>query len=165
MRILNWVYRLLRWALGIIFICSGSIKLADPGIFAVLIDAYGIVPEMLLLPVAVILPLLEVAAGIGMLFDVRGSLWTIAGLLLTFMIILGYGLHMGIDVDCGCFGSQDPEAAAFHGLKAALYRDLGMFAAVVFLVGWRKYSGIRPIKFPRIFTIRKYKRRVKDAFV
>ena len=40
-----------------------------------------------------------------------------------FMAILGYGISMGLDVDCGCFGPEDPESKAFHGLRAALYRD------------------------------------------
>jgi hypothetical protein len=43
--------------------------LLEPEIFAVLIDAYGIVPEGLLIPVSIGLPLLEVIAGFGLLFD------------------------------------------------------------------------------------------------
>jgi hypothetical protein len=51
---------------------------------------------------------------------------------------------MGLDVDCGCFGPEDPEAEAFHGLRTALYRDLFMLAAVGFLYAWRHYRHIRP---------------------
>jgi uncharacterized membrane protein len=132
------MYRLLRWFLGGLFIYSGATKLLAPQLFAVLIDAYGIVPEGLLMPVALILPALEVLAGVGLLVDIHGSLAVITGLLLLFVAILGYGIWMGLDVDCGCFGPGDPEAEAFHGLRPALYRDMVMLTAVVFLYGWRR---------------------------
>jgi uncharacterized membrane protein YphA (DoxX/SURF4 family) len=131
--------------LGGIFIFAGGTKLLAPEIFAVLIEAYGIVPDVLLLAVAIGLPLLEVIAGIGILFDIRGSLAAIAGLLVLFMAVLGYGIWMGLDVDCGCFSPEDPEAEAFHGLKLSFYRDLVMMAGVFFLYAWRRYHAIRPI--------------------
>jgi uncharacterized membrane protein YphA (DoxX/SURF4 family) len=146
MRWLDWTYKLLRWGLGFIFIYAGSLKLIEPEVFAVLIEAYGIVPERLLMPVAVLLPALEVAAGIGLLFDIEGSLALIAGLLLVFMAILVYGIRMGLDVDCGCFGPEDPEARAFHGLRTSLYRDLIMLAGVLYIYGWRQHRAIQPLK-------------------
>ena len=57
-------------------------KLMRPIIFATLIDAFGIVPENLLMVAAVTLPVIEVIAGIGLLFDIKGSLSVITGLLL-----------------------------------------------------------------------------------
>ncbi|WP_372677849.1 MauE/DoxX family redox-associated membrane protein [Desulfosarcina sp.] len=146
MRLSSWVYQIVRWELGGIFIYSGAAKLLAPQIFAVLIEAYGLVPDMLLMPVALILPALEVVAGVGLLLDIRGSLTVIAGLLLLFIAILGYGIRMGLDVDCGCFGSEEPEAEAFHGLRLALYRDMVMLAAVIFLYGWRRYRCAQPRK-------------------
>ena len=47
-----WVYRFMRGALAVIFLHAGATKLLDPQAFAVLIDAYGIVPDALLMPVA-----------------------------------------------------------------------------------------------------------------
>lgn len=142
----TWMYRLMRWFLGCIFIYSGVAKLLAPRVFAVLIEAYGIVPESLVMPMAVMLPVLEVLAGVGLLFDIHGSLAVIAGLLLLFVAILGYGLWMDLDVDCGCFGPEDPEAKAFHGLMSALYRDMFMLAAVAFLYVWRRYRRVQPVK-------------------
>lgn len=141
----NSLYKLLRWALGTVFIYSGATKLLAPGTFAVLIEAYGLVPEILLMPVAVCLPLMEVLAGIGLLVEVRGSLGAITGLLVLFVAILGYGIRMGLDVDCGCFGPDDPEAEAFHGLRAALWRDLVMLVVSAYLYAWRYYNDIKPI--------------------
>lgn len=137
------IHTLCRWGLGLVFIIAGGAKLASPATFATLIDAYGIAPEGLLMPVAVALPLIEVVAGIGMLFDMRGSLSVITVLLLFFIVILSYGLWMGLDVDCGCFSPGDPEAKAFHGLRAALYRDLFMLAVVMFVYFRRHFRAIQ----------------------
>jgi uncharacterized membrane protein YphA (DoxX/SURF4 family) len=164
MKTMEWLYRLCRWTLGGIFIYAGSTKLLEPEIFAVLIEAYGIVPERLLMPVATGLPLLEVIAGIGLLFDIRGSLSLTTGLLVLFMVVLGYGIAMGLDVDCGCFGPEDPEAEAFHGLRLSLYRDLAMMAGVFFIYGWRRYRAIRPTGVMVIVNQLFNKRRKKDAY-
>lgn len=143
-------YKALRWILGLVFIYAGSVKLSDPGVFAVLIDAFGIVPESLLTPVSVALPALEVAAGVGILFDIRGSLSAIAGMLVLFIVILSYGIWMGLDVDCGCFGPEDPEAKAFHGLRLSLYRDMIMAAGIVFMFAWRRYRNIEPARITEL---------------
>ena len=108
---------------------------AEPEGAAIEEQGLGCVPEDLLMPVAVILPPWRSLAGVGLLFDIRGSLAVIAGLLLLFVAILGYGIRMGLDVDCGCFGPEEPEAEAFHGLRLALYRDMVMLTAVIFLYG------------------------------
>lgn len=158
------IYNLTRWILGAVFIYAGSIKLLEPKTFALLIEAYGVVPESLLLPVSIVLPALEVAAGIGIFFDIEGSLAVIAGLLVLFIAILGYGIWMGMDVDCGCFGPDDPEAKAFHGLWQSLFRDLLMLAGVAFIYGWRRFHIIKPLKITMIIKILLKKRRAEDAY-
>ncbi|MEE4240790.1 MAG: MauE/DoxX family redox-associated membrane protein [Desulfopila sp.] len=167
MKTMDWLYILCRWTLGVLFIYAGTAKLLDPLVFAVLIEAYGIVPRMLLMPVAVALPLLEVIAGIGLLLETRGSLALITGLLLVFMAILAYAIGMGLDVDCGCFGPDDPEAEAFHGLRLAFFRDLAMMAGVVFMYGWRRYRRLEPLGIMDSVTQVTQllsKRRNKDAY-
>jgi uncharacterized membrane protein YphA (DoxX/SURF4 family) len=164
MSLFDWIYKISRLSLCGIFIYAGSIKLLEPKTFAILIEAYGIVPESLLMPVAIILPVLEVAAGIGLLFDIKGSLSVIAGLLVLFIVILGYGIWMGIDVDCGCFGPEDPESDAFHGLKASLCRDLIMLSGIVFMYVWRRYRSIKPVKITLAIKTTMGKRRSEDAY-
>ena len=159
------IYNCTRWILGCIFIYAGCTKLLEPKTFTVLIEAYGIVPESLLMPVAIVLPVLEVAAGIGLFFDIEGSLSVIAGLLGLFIAILGYGIWIGLDADCGCFGPKDPEAEAFHNLKKSLYRDLIMLAGVAFLYGWRQYCAIKALKITLLIKKRCKKGRTKGAYV
>ena len=132
-----WLYRLVRLTLAILFIWAGTIKIADLDAFAVIIRDFGLVPGWSVVPIAVVLPVVEVIAAIGLIFDFRGSLSVITGLLLLFMAILIYGIALGLDIDCGCFGPNDPEFRAYHGLRIALYRDLVMVTGIVFLYWWR----------------------------
>lgn len=122
----------IRWALAAVFLYSGVVKLADPQSFATVVAGFGLLPKALLFPVALLLPLLEVVAGIGTMLAVRGSLAVIAGMLVLFMAVLAYGISLGLDIDCGCFGPEDPEQA-YKGLRIALIRDAAMLAAVVFV--------------------------------
>lgn len=145
MQYLDHLYAFGRWGLGALFIHAGIRKLWEPEVFAILIDAFGIVPSEIVEVVAVILPTLEVAAGLALLVDIQGSLSVVAGLLVLFVVILFYALQIGLDVDCGCFGPQDLEARAFHGLGTALHRDLAMLTVVAGLYGWRRWRGIRPV--------------------
>lgn len=124
--------RAVRWILGGIFIYSGSVKLMDTSRFAEIIGGFGLLPDGLIYPFALLLPLIELIAGIGLVFALRGSLLAIALMLVMFVVVLLYGIHLGLDIDCGCFGPEDPEQA-YKGLKAALARDTVMMAAVLFI--------------------------------
>lgn len=137
-------YRMVRWSLGSVFIYAGGTKLLDVEAFSVLIDSYGILPDFLLMAAAIGLPLLEVVAAMGLIADIRGSLTAIGGLLAVFMAILAYGIWMGLDVDCGCFGPEDAESRAYHGLRSALYRDCVMLAGVLYLYVWRAFRRKSP---------------------
>jgi uncharacterized membrane protein YphA (DoxX/SURF4 family) len=126
---------LLRLGLACIFIYAGFIKLLDPRAFAHAIAQYDLVPETLLPLVAVGLPALELLAGAGLIFEVRGSLTLIALLLLIFLVTLGYAIWQNLDIDCGCFTTD--ELAAQDGVITAFRRDLIMIGATLFLY-WRR---------------------------
>jgi len=140
-----WVYRLIRICLGVLFVWAGSVKLSDPEGFAEIISAYDLVSEESLSLIAVGLPALEVFAGIGLIFDVRGSLSIIFGLLVVFAFVLWFGILKDLDIDCGCFSPDDLKEHST--LRSALYRDLGMIAAVFYLF-WRR----RVVRGPRYHT-------------
>lgn len=125
-----------RWVLAGIFVYSGSVKLVNPSRFAEIISGFGLLPDALIYPLAVLLPVIELVAGIGLVFALRGSLPAIAVMLVMFIAVLLYGIHLGLDIDCGCFGPEDPEQA-YKGLKAALARDAVMMVAVLF-VYWNR---------------------------
>ena len=143
--ILNiWPYRMVRLSLAVVFIWSGIGKLSEPSTLAVIIDAYGLIPENWNMPAALLLAGLETLVGLALLVDLYGSLATVTGLLILFMTILGYGIWLGLDIDCGCFAPQDPEAKAYHGLRPALNRDFILLIGIGYLYGWRHRRSVRP---------------------
>jgi uncharacterized membrane protein YphA (DoxX/SURF4 family) len=154
-----WPYRGVRILLGGLFAWAGILKLSDPEAFAVTIAAFGILPEPLVMPVAVVLPALEALLSIALVLDIEGALSAITGLLLVFIAIVAYGIFLGLDVDCGCFGPEDPESRAFPGLRGTLVRDLLMLGGVVYLYAWRILRSRGPV---RLKSIVKHIRTVKE---
>jgi uncharacterized membrane protein YphA (DoxX/SURF4 family) len=96
--------------LAAIFIYAGIAKLREPWpSFAVSIESFKLVPESWLEPMAKYLPWAELALGLAVLSGVLLR-WTagIASLVLAFffaVLIRAYAL--GMQVDCGCFGSGE----------------------------------------------------------
>ena len=143
----RWLYGLIRIGLALLFIYGGTQKLMAPKVFARIISVYGLVPEVLLPAVAVFLPLLEVLAGLALLFDRREGLAVISVLLLSFVFILGYGIWRDLDVDCGCFSIED--LTSRQGLRHALYRDLLLIGGVIpflYLSRWMRSRKSAPEK-------------------
>ena len=152
---LTWLYHFLRLGLACIFIYAGFIKLLDPRAFAHAIAQYDLIPETLLPLVAVGLPALELLAGFGLSFEVRGSLTLTALLLLIFLVILGFAVWHNLDIDCGCFTTDELDAQ--HSVKTAFWRDLIMIGAILFLY-WRQRS-----RAPQNLWIVKIKTLLKGA--
>lgn len=148
---LLWFYRFTRIGLGAVFVWSGFNKLLDPLGFAIIIESYGLIPEITVFPAALLLSSIELVAGLGLICDLQYTLGLITGLLVLFLLILGYGLWMGLDADCGCFGPGDPEAGAYHGLRSALYRDLSMLAGIGYLYYHRRRQSIQPLTFSNVY--------------
>jgi uncharacterized membrane protein YphA (DoxX/SURF4 family) len=145
-----WPYRMIRFVLGVVFVWAGLAKLADPEGFAEIISVYELVPESMLVPVAVGLPVLEVVAGLGLVFDVQGSLSIILGLLTLFVFVLWFGILRDLDIDCGCFSPTD--LAEHMTLRQAMYRDFVMLAGALYLFWWRRTV---PWWSPRGLRVRK----------
>lgn len=131
-----WLYLAVRLALAFLFIYAGGNKLVDPKAFARTISRFDVVPEFFLPVIAIGLPLVETAAGIGLALNIRGSLSAITGMLLFFVGVLGYGVMNDLNIDCGCFGAA--EIAGQRGLMEAFYRDLILTVFAGYLYIWRR---------------------------
>lgn len=138
--VMPWVCLFLRLGLAFLFIYGGFTKLMEPKAFARLLSSYALVPEILLPVVAIGLPLLETLAGIGLAFDIKGSLGVVSGLLVLFIFVLWYGVVSDLAIDCGCFGVE--EIMGHKSLTRAFYRDLGLIGVVTFLY-CAKWAGAR----------------------
>jgi len=131
---------MVRICLGLVFVWAGAIKLSDPKAFAEVLSAYELVPESLLIPMAIGLPGLEVIAGLGLIFDAKGSLGIILGLLIMFVFVLWFGILKDLEIDCGCFSAGDLKEQ--DSLRSAMYRDMVMIAGALYLF-WHRT--VRPV--------------------
>ena len=147
-------YMIARIGLGLVFISSGIIKVFDLESFSKVIEAFGILPPELCYPLAMMLSPGEIIVGTCLAADIKGSLSAVFLMLLTFAAVLSYAIHMGYDIDCGCFGPDDPETKVFPGLRGSLLRDLFMIALSLYLYLWRFKNRHRPFS-PYLFINRR----------
>ena len=139
-----WSYRLIRWAVALSFLIAGINKLFDPRSFMVVINDFGILPEVLSYPTAIFIPIIEIIAAILLILDRKGGLSLISGMLVFFILLLSYAIWLGLDIDCGCFGASDPEFQVYSSLHTSLYRDIVILSGIVYLYVWRNYNKKNP---------------------
>jgi uncharacterized membrane protein YphA (DoxX/SURF4 family) len=96
-----------RLLLGFIFIYAGMEKISDPGSFAVSINNYKLLPLSIINIAALILPWIEVTAGLLLIFGIviKENAVIITSLLIIFFIAISISLFRGLNIDCGCFGT------------------------------------------------------------
>ncbi len=135
-----WLYALARLGLGAVFLYAGLAKLLDVGAFARVISQHDLAPAWALSPLALGLPLLELAAGLGLALELRGGLGLTTALLVLFVAVLWFGILRGLEADCGCFSPE--EMGEHDSLRQAMIRDLVMLAAAGYMHLWRR--GRRP---------------------
>ena len=114
---------LLRLVLGGLFIYAGAVKVLDPLGFAQNIRNYDLVGQSLSFIAAVVLPWLEILAGLALAAGVwkRASALIISGLLVFFIVLTLVTIARGLDVDCGCFGALSRKSGF-----GVILEDLGM---------------------------------------
>lgn len=126
-----------RWLLAAVFFGASIPKIFSPNSFAEVIGAYGLVPEVFLFPVALTICWGEFFTAIGLVLKKRWALIATLIFMLVFIVVLSYGIYLGLDIDCGCFGPDDPEHRAFSGLRFALGRDLLLMIPLLFACRFR----------------------------
>lgn len=121
---------LARLVLAGVFIAAALPKLQDPEAFAVSVRSFRILEGTSSAWIALVLPWLELAAGIGLLVPrIRRA----SGLALGALLLLFVGLHLsawarGLDIACGCFGESEAGGTAYHW---NILRNLGLIALLV----------------------------------
>jgi len=103
-----WLALAARGYLGVVFLIACWHKILEPGAFALDVATYEILPLSLINLVAVVLPWVELVAGLMLLLGVRvraGAL-LVAGMMLVFLMAISIALSRGQEMSCGCFASQ-----------------------------------------------------------
>ncbi len=88
------------------FFASSITALQDPSELVESIGNYRMLPDSVIGPMAVGMPLLELLVGLALVSGVhaRGASLVAAGMLVVFAIAMIQAIVRGIDLDCGCFG-------------------------------------------------------------
>lgn len=129
----GWIAKSIALVIAGVFLIAGISKLKDVKSFEIVVASYGILPDSWVAIGAIALPVLEVVAAIGLIFNRKWALNLIGVMTLGFILVLSYGIWMGLDVDCGCFGVNDPEHSAFSQLRSALFKDILLLIAIGYL--------------------------------
>lgn len=128
------VVMVLRVAVGLLFIVAGGSKIGHAAVFAAQIAAFGIVPRVLIAPMAIVLPFFEVLLGGYLVLGLYTRIAAIVAVvqLAIFATAIGSAVARGLSLSCGCFGPNDATVTSWPEVA----RDLG-FAAVAAFVAWR----------------------------
>jgi uncharacterized membrane protein YphA (DoxX/SURF4 family) len=94
-----------RVLLGLLFIISSISKIQTPAKFMDSIDAYKIVPESLVYPMAMVVPWLQILAGMMFILDIysQSAALILSGLLTAYIIAIAQAFARGFSMECGCF--------------------------------------------------------------
>lgn len=95
-----------RLVLAGMFLFAAVPKLLDPVTFARDIDNYRLLPDALIGPVALMLPVAEIVIALALVTGLyaRGAALAAGAMLLAFAAGMVQAIVRGIDLDCGCFG-------------------------------------------------------------
>ncbi|MFO7447205.1 MAG: MauE/DoxX family redox-associated membrane protein [Ignavibacteriaceae bacterium] len=96
-----------RIIVGGVFVFAAADKISDPSSFSKAIYNYKLFPDVLVNLFAVIIPWIEIVAGILLIFGIyaRENAVIINSLLSMFIIIVIISIFRGLNIDCGCYGT------------------------------------------------------------
>jgi uncharacterized membrane protein YphA (DoxX/SURF4 family) len=130
-----WLTIRVQIALGAIFVAAALPKIADPPSFAHMIFNYRLLPGNLVNITALVMPWLELLAGLALILGVwRGAARNLIALMLVvFIAAIAFNLARNNAIDCGCFdvsaaGKTHEERLA--DMRLVILRDIGMLLMV-----------------------------------
>lgn len=130
-----WLTVRVQIALGALFVAAALPKIVDPPSFAQMIYNYRIVPGFAVNALALLMPWLEILAGLALIFGIwrRSAAVTIGAMLVVFIIAIGINLAREHPVNCGCFevnaAPKSPEQLLGE-MRDVVVRDIGMLLMV-----------------------------------
>ena len=106
---MSYVVLVLRIVLGAIFIVAGVSKIGHASLFAAEIAGFRILPQIVIAPLALVLPFLELLLGAYLILGLftRAAAWIAVLLLALFDGAIASAVVRGMTVNCGCFGPND----------------------------------------------------------
>ncbi len=103
----RWLILVLRILLAAVFLYAAYSKLRQSWLlFAMAIDAYGLLPQWAVMTLARVLPWCELVVGILLLtgFWLRQTAIAASALLVVFFAVMLRSYAKGLQINCACFG-------------------------------------------------------------
>ncbi len=124
----------LRVALGLVFLAAGGLKIGHADVFAAEIAGFQLLPHVLIAPLALLLPFLELMIGVYLLLGLftRFAAWFAALEMAVFAVAIASAVMRGISTSCGCFGPSDHATTSWPEVA----RDLGFTLMAVLIARW-----------------------------
>lgn len=135
------LFIIVRIALGTAFVYASWDKILHPAQFAQAVANYQLLPQILVNPVAWILPWLELVCGVCLLigWSRRGSALIISILMLVFITALAISLVRGLDIQCGCFSLTTQTSMPLY---LDILRDVLLLAMAIAILVRRRRTNI-----------------------
>jgi putative oxidoreductase len=116
-----------RLFIGGLFVYASIYKILSPADFATAIRNYLILPPAWSNLAALMLPWVELVAGSFLMLGIesRPAALLVTGMLGVFLAAMVYAYSIGLDIDCGCFGSPQSSAGRVGGYH--IVRDSLLF--------------------------------------
>jgi uncharacterized membrane protein YphA (DoxX/SURF4 family) len=134
----QWIGVLARLIIGGVDLAAGIAKFPDPAANVRQVRAFDLLPEAVVPAVGHALPTIEIIMGcvliVGLLtraFAVIGALFFIA-----FIIGITAAWVRGLEINCGCFGSQGVPANPHRQYAIDIARDIGLLLCCGWLIIW-----------------------------
>lgn len=124
-QILSFIFRIV---LGIVFLYAAIGKIDNPAAFYKEIVNYNLFPNLLSQVFAIIIPWIELAIGIFLIFGIRirSTSFICFVLLTTFTLLVISAWARGLNINCGCFSHH----IEYVGLKKVLENVFLILASV-----------------------------------
>jgi len=137
---LPWIGLVARLVLGGVLFIAGYLKAFTIDKSQMAVRAYEVLPISLANFLGIILPWLEIGAGLLLIlgFAVRYSAIFGTALMLIFVVAIGQAWARGLSIDCGCFGGGGKVAPGETKYLSEILRDLGLAALGIYLIRYPK---------------------------
>jgi len=135
-----WLGLLARLVLGGVLLVAGYLKAFSPDKSRMAVRAYEVLPIPVANFLGILLPWLEIGAGLLLILGIGIRYSSIFGtsLMFIFVIAISQAWARGLSIDCGCFGGGGTVAPGETKYLSEILRDLGLAALGIYLVRYPK---------------------------
>ena len=135
-KISPWLTLVGRLLVGGVLVVAGYLKVGNTAKSQMAVRAYEVLPISIANSLGVILPWLEIGAGLLLILGVAVKWSSIfaAALMFIFIAAIAQAWARGLRIDCGCFGGGGQVAAGKTRYLEEILRDLGLAITAIYLI-------------------------------